>query len=271
MNKNFFNLKMATIWAKSKYGRKFKIDVEDKHKYANMNEGQISIVKPQTTTNDNTGYNVGSQNVWVTGLDDKVIITQGPGEDQRIGNKVYMKFLHFTYAISLDGTTLSTYLSHGQLVDTFFRFRVMVVKFDSTKNLTGIIDWFHKTFIYFRQITAGGEQVPVQSVHQTKLRESTEYTGKFKILYDKKLKMGKKKTVKIANISIPIKANLTFNENDRTTDDAFQNIYAIIIGPSCNILDMDAISYDKTINFGNVVGYTLAHINSVLKYEYYDI
>lgn len=269
---------MATIRAKSKYGKMFNVSVEDKHGYYNFPEQGIQI-----NPNDKAGYPgdlnnngecIGSNNISLYDITRQITISQGSSESQRIGNKVYMKFLHFTYAINLVGDTIITHLNYGTNADMFMRFRVMIVKFadDMTITRNEIVNWFRATYIYFKTKTLqNGSVVPIQSVHQTKLRESTEYTGKFKILYDKKIKMGKKKTVKISNISIPIKQNLTFdNTTNQCTDGNFNNMFAIIIGPSCNQLDLDCVGADKVYNWNGVTRY-IANTKAVLKWEYYDM
>lgn len=262
---------MATIQAKSKFGKNFKISVEDKHSYINFDYQVIRLNKMRTDTPDDNGYCIGQNTTARFELTDNITITQGPQETQRIGNKIYMKFLHWTYSICLNGSSLIANLSHGQLIDTYFRFRVMVVKFNKAMSEQDLCDWFKATYIYFKKIDITPEgQTLQQSVHQTKLRESTPYTGKFKILYDKKIKLGKRKTVKMSNISIPIKQNLNFNDNNHVTDETFKYVYGLVIGPCYNNLDTDAITCDKTANFGpNYV--ELAYVNGVLKYEYYDI
>lgn len=268
---------MATIRARSKYGKNFNVSVEDKHGYYNYPEQVIQINHTDKTGYpgdiNNNGYCIGANNISLYDITRQITISQGSSESQRIGNKVYMKFLHFTYAISLIGDTLITHMNYGTNADMFMRFRVMVVKFadDMTITRNEIVNWFRATYIYFRNHTlTGGQVVPEQSIHQTKLRESTEYTGKFRILYDKKLKFGKKKTVKIANISIPIKQNLTFdNTNNTCTDGDFKNIFAIFIGPGCNELDVDAVGADKIYNWNTERN--IANTRAVLKWEYYDM
>lgn len=263
---------MATIQARSKYGKRFTISVEDKHQYINFDSQTIRLNKMRTDTIDDNGYCIGQNVIARFELSDNITITQGPGEEQRIGNKVFMKFLHWTYSICLNGESIIQNLSHGELIDLFMRFRVMVVKFDTAMTKQDLVDWFKGTYIYFRQFTvSGGGTTYEQSVHQTKLRESTPWTGKFKILYDKKIKMGKKKNVKISNISVAIKQNLNFdNTSNRCTDGSFKYIYGLVIGPCFNNLDTDAVSADKTYNFStNYV--PLAYVNGVLKYEYYDM
>lgn len=263
---------MATINARSKFGKNFKISVEDKHKYHNYADQTISLNKIRNTTADDNGWCIGQNCLGRFELSDVVTIHQGTSEEQRIGNKVFMKFLHWTYSICLDSGSYISNLSHGQNIDTYFRFRIMVVKFDKAMTEQDICDWFKATYIYFNTVnlTPSGTTIQ-QSVHQTKLRESTDYTGKFKILYDKKIKLGKKKTVKMANVPIKIKQNLNFdNTNNTCTDAAFKYIYGLVIGPCYNQLDTDTITADKSFHFSTDF-VSLAHVNGVLKYEYYDI
>ena len=263
---------MASIQARSKFGKSFKISVEDKHKYINFTDQIIRLNKIRTDTGDDNGWCIGQNCLARFELTDNITIAQGTQEDQRIGNKIFMKFLHWTYSICLDGASYIANISHGQNIDTFLRFRVMVVKFNTSMTEQDICDWFKATYIYFNtvNITPSGSTIQ-QSVHQTKLRESTIYTGKFKILYDKKIKLTKKKTIKMANIPIKIKQNLNFdNTSNGCTDATFKYIYGLVIGPCYNQLDTDTITTDKSWHF-STSSVDLAHVNGVLKYEYYDL
>lgn len=261
---------MATIQAKSKFGKNFKISVEDKHKYINFNSQPIRINKLDGTKVDDNGLCIGVSNLTLFELTDNIQIAQGTAEDQRIGNKVFMKFLHWTLDMYLNGPNLITTFPHGTIVDFYARFRVMVVKFQQQMSEQDIVDWFKATYIYFK--TAGtNNHTIIQSVHQTKMRESTAYTGKFKILYDKKFKMGRKKSVKITNIPIKINQNLNFdNTTNHPTDDNFKYIYGIVIGPCNNALDLDSISTDGANRMGTAY-VDFAEVGGVLKYEYYDM
>ena len=258
---------MAKILARSKTGKKFNIAVEDKHKYGNFTQQIIRLNHPDNTKNDDNGYIIGQNVLAKFDLSDYVTITQGTGEDQRIGNKVFMKWLHWTYSISFDADSMLTNLPHGTLFDFFARFRVMVVKFDKAMTEQDIVDWFKATYVYFR-VTGS---TFVQSTHQTKMRESTVYTGKFKILYDKKIKMGRKKSVKLSNIPIRINQNLNFDPStNKPTDENFKYIYGLIIGPSYNEIDLDATSYNSSTRFSQSA-VDFANTGGMLKYEYYDL
>lgn len=180
-----------------------------------------------------------------------------------------MKFIHWTIDLWLDGNSLITNFPHGTLTDLYGRFRIMVVKFQKTMSEQDIADWFKATYIYFN--TAANNLSIFQSIHQTKLRESTAYTGKFKIMYDKKIKMGRKKNVKMCNIPIKINQNLNFeNTNNHSTDDNFKHIYGIVIGPCNNVLDLDAVSAESARNFSTAY-HEYAYCGGVVKYEYYDM
>lgn len=259
---------MATIQAKSKFGKNFKISVEDKHKYYNFDTQPIRINKLDSTKIDDNGYCIGVSNLGLFELTDNITIAQGTAEDQRVGNKIFMKFIHWTIDLRLDGQSLINNFPHGTLTDLYARFRIMVVKFQEQMSEQNIVDWFKATYIYFAKLTNNSLY---QSVHQTKLRESTPYTGKFKIMYDKKIKMGRKKTIKMCNIPIKINQNLNFeNTNNHATDDAFKYIYGLVIGPCNNMLDLDPISAESARNFSTAYN-EFAWCGGVIKYEYYDM
>lgn len=274
----------AYIRAKGKGGKNFKITVEDKHKYHNYNDETIVMYKTDPLADDafitGAGYAIGYDDTAGLGnfvfydLSYAVSISQGTGEGQRIGNKVFMKYLNFTYSINFDGNTFINRLPQGTINDSFYRFRTMIVRFDSDEAITGgyIRDWFRDTFTYFRSVNlGGGSQLVFQSVHTKRKRESTAYTGRFEILYDKMFKMGKKKVVKMSSVPIAINQNINFDPSTgQITDDNFKNIYAIVIGPCNSYLDMDCISQDKTLNFSTSY-YGPFTVNAVLKYEWYDM
>lgn len=251
------------------------MDIEDKHIYYNLTPEYIylnkSVAPANTELNINNKYCITTNKLNQYDISSNFQIQQGTDENQRIGNKVFLKFVHLTYSITLSGDIYINNLSHSQAIDTYFRFRVMVVQFNESMSSTDIRDWFKATYTYMRTQAIHSGTVPVQSVHTAKLRESTPYTGSFNILYDKKTCLKKNKTVKMSTISIPIKMNVNFdNSTNKPTDESMKHIYLIIIGPCCNELDMDTISNDKTTTFstGDLPTFTT---QGVFKYEYYDL
>ena len=264
---------MAYIYARTKSGKGFKMGVEDKHVYKNLNDGVISINRynqPANSYVNNNPFCITPYNVIHYGISENFLLTQGTDENQRVGNKVFLKFIHFTYSISMDGAKYIANLSHGQAIDSYYRLRIMVVQFDEPINSNDdIVDWFKATYTYMRNVAiSGGGNVPIQSVHTAKLRESTSYTGSFRILYDKKTYLKRDKTVKMSTISIPIKQNVNF-ENTTNLPTDLKNIYFIAIGPCNNELDMDCVSSDQSASFDSYLG--LFNVHGVIKYEYYDL
>lgn len=265
---------MAYVWAKSKSGKSFKMGVEDKHIYYNGGDGTLMLNRYQqpsnATLNDNP-YCLTTSNLVSYPITDSLYIQQGTNEDNRIGNKIFLKFIHLTYSITIDGNNYINNLSHSQAIDTFFRLRVMVVQFENTMAAVQIRDWFKNTYTYFRLVAiSGGDSVPIQSVHTAKLRESTPYTGNFKILYDKKTSLRKNKTVKISTISIPVKQNINFNNSTNSpTDESMKHIYFLVLAPACNELDLDCTSEDRTHAMTQNINLFTTHL--VAKYEYYDL
>lgn len=267
---------MAYIYARTKGSRKgFKMDIEDKHVYKNYTDYYIYVDK---NPSDDALVSLSTLNPYCCN-DHKVVafditngfsVNQGTDEDERIGNKVFLKFMDLTYYITLRGGEYITSFSHGQSIDTYFRFRVMVVQFNETKTEAEIAEWFRNTYTYYRMKAIYQNTVPFQSVHTAKLRESTPFTGTFKELYDKKTCLKKNKTVKMSTIRIPIKMNVNFdNTTNKPTDESMKHIYLIVIGPCCNELDMDAVSNDQTKTMTG--DSPLFNVACVAKYEYYDL
>lgn len=266
---------MAYIYARTKTGKGFKLGVEDKHMYHNFQDYYIYVNNnpgndAAVTMDSHNPYCINNLKFVSFDITHQFIVPQGTDENQRIGNKVFLKFIDLTYYIDIIGNALINSFSHGQAVDTYFRFRVMVVQFDDYMTESNISDWFRATYTYFRTKAIYNNTAPLQSVHTAKLRESTPYTGTFKILYDKKTCLKKNKTVKMSTIRLPIKMNVNFeNTNNKPTDETMKNIHLLVIGPCYNELDMDAVSNDQTKTIQNDVA--LFNTGCVAKFEYYDL
>lgn len=256
---------MAYIYAKSKGHRTFKVAVEDKHRYYNFNEKNIATYKEDQT--NGAGFHPIANNFTYYGISDYMKLSPGTDEDQRVGNKVYMKFNDITYGIYMNGDILTTNFPHGTINDLYFRCRVMLVKFDRVMTSTDLANWFEQTFTYFRLIN----NYPLQSVHWDKKRESTPWTGLFNIIYDKKITMGKSKSIKMKTIHWIINQNVNFDNTYNTiTDESINNTYLIFIGPSCLKYDMDGISRDR-LNTAATASVNPLTVNVCMKYEYYDV
>lgn len=263
---------MAYINARSKYGYPFSVSVEDKHRYYNGNEKTIPVYKENDQSNEGPGFCPFSSNFSYYNIGSEMKIAQGSADDERIGNKVYLKFVDITYGIFMQGDVLTTTFPHGTINDLFMRCRVMLVKFNKPMTSTDFAKWFQETYTYFRTVgVAGGGNKPLQSCHWNRLRESTEWTGNFKIIYDKKITLTRSKCMKFKDIHWTINRNTTYeNTYNTATDDYLQNVYLLFIGPSCLRYDLDAISRDRvnawTANYTNPL-----KVNMCMKYEYYDI
>lgn len=266
---------MAYIYARTKSGKGFKMGVEDKHVYKNFDDYYIYVNRnpnnaAAATEPSANPYSVNSSKLVSFDITNNFILPQGTDENQRIGNKVFLKFIHLTYYINMNGDKYIASFSHGQAIDSYYRLRVMVVQFDDSQTENDLAEWFRTTYTYFKMQAIYNTTVPRQSVHTAKLRESTPYTGSFKILYDKKTCLKKNKTVKMSTINIPIKQNINFeNTNNLPTDGSMKYIYLIVIGPCFNEVDMDTVSEDQTHSLTEDIA--LFNTACVAKYEYYDL
>lgn len=265
------------IYAKSG-GKVMPIKIEPKHFYTHSivnDELPIYVYKPVYNQNEeNTvGLGVSKYNTYLIYNTNNIYIPQGTSEDQRVGNKVNIKSIAITLYIYFNSTPLIANFSHGQMIDTWFNFRIMSVKFDQQMTTTDLAQWYRDTFIYYRTVSvSGGDKYPFQSNYMDKLRESTPWTGSFNILYDKKIKMTKFNSALQLSFSIPFSGNVNFdNTNNKPTDNqGINNIYTFIIGPSNVFLDMDPVSADKCLVLGTGES-NLFYYNSNIKLIYYDV
>lgn len=266
------------IYAK-KGNKTMSIKIEEKHVYTHTftsnSELAINVYKPNASTTADyvTGYGVNSNNIKVLHNSNNLTLQQGTAEDQRVGNKVNVKSISISLYIRFNTERLIAAFSHGQMIDTFFNFRVMTVRFNDPVSSADIARWYRESFIYYRTVSiSGGDEYPYQSNWMDKLRESTEWTGSFEILYDKKFKIKKSKSVKQMNILVPLNGYVNFDNvsNKPTAGQKFNNVYTFLITPSNIFLDMDAVSSDKSQNMAT--DYTLLfYANANVKTIYYDM
>lgn len=255
------------------------IKLEKKHIYYNGNTSfylyrPIGTTEGATNADSSRGYCVTTGNVellYDTSLN--TLIQQGTKEDQRIGNKINIKGVNMTISLNLSGSNIISNLSHGEFIDFVLNWRIMAVKFKQplTDPETDLAEWYRDTFIYYN-LHSVNPQIPIQSNWMDKLRDSTKWTGQFKILKDKKFVMGKRHTVTQFNFDLGFNKNVNFDNtsNTPTTDQPFSNIYIFMISPSCNFLDVDQISQDKL----RLLGYAQTEIARArwnVKTIYYDM
>lgn len=275
---------MSSYKIYAKKGRKvMPIKIEEKHVYQHVSTNQDLYISVFKSLTDPTyaqyyrGYAPTDANCKLLHNTNTITIQQGTGEDQRVGNKVNIKSVSLVLNLHINPTPLIDSFGHSELVDMKFHFRLLCVKFNAPLSTAAeaenFADWYRKSFVYYRTVSVtGGAKMPYQSNWMDKLRNSSEYTGSFKILYDKKFSLSKFKTVKQKQINLPIKGNATFDPdtNQLALNSQLSNIYTFLIGPSNNWLDMDAISTSKAETLGT--GYASLFVyNANIKTIYYDI
>lgn len=270
---------MSSYKIYARKGRKvMPIKVEEKHLYTHMSataDVPLSMYKPNTTLAEDSvkGYSVNTATVELIHNSNMTSIQQGTAENQRIGNKVNIKSICITFDLYINPTVLLNTYSHGQLMDTWFNFRIMTVKFKQQMSTTDIARWYRQSHIYYRTANTGGAvSYPVQSNWMDKLRESSPWTGSFEILYDKKFTVNKVKSAIQMNIKVPFNGQVNFDNtsNRPTSDQGFSNIYTFLISPSNTWLDMDPVSTDKTVTLGTD-STILFYCNANVKTIYYDM
>ena len=206
---------------------------------------------------------------------------QGSAEDERIGRKIQTTDILVEGYITLDNTPISTVPATGypsllyywngyiqQLLtvlpaDNFewnidfnnltMPIRHMVVEFYDDEFYEGtaaeqgvyLSDWYKNLVI---QTTSQSTDYP--SVQQQVLRESTSYTGRFRILRDTIywIDLKDKKSIHV-NYSLPYKRNVSFDAAG--SDPTNSHVYLLFIGPTNALFDY------RDVGFGHFVNRTL--------------
>lgn len=146
----------------------------------------------------------------------------------------------------------------------FANYRMFVVKCkpdfifgDGTDpDIPDYIQWFKKNFVYYANSNEFSNQ-------QLIMRESTEDTGQFTILYDHQFKLSDRKPVYHYHNSFKIKQQFVFTNEDADNDAPTNVAYHFFIIPPLTYFD-----YSFTLNA--LVGSCITSCNGVLKLSYTD-
>ena len=154
--------------------------------------------------------------------------------------------------------------------------RHMVVEFDDEDFYEGtqaekgtyLNAWFKNLVTQSMGVTTN-----LPSVQQSTLRESTPYTGRFKILKDTMYWLDfKDKHCIHFNYQLPYKRSITFDADGADPTNA--HLYFLFIGPIQPIIDYGNLGFGEWINNSGTetqVPPTVATINTTLKLKYIDI
>lgn len=202
---------------------------EIKHKYVNFNKDTAGLTVDMTgTTEYNRRFRYGAPvSIGDITCYNPIFPEVGAGDNQRIGKQIFLKDIQFYGRIRpVLSETFNKQLkkfkssSTGVNVDHYvpvynpvLPIRVMAVEFDdkigSWSNPLDATDfkiWFNNVFV---------PDVSIGQAHylEKRLRESTKYTGHFKILYDQVFRLGNEPQP----ISIDLKFNSKYQFNESTS------------------------------------------------------
>lgn len=117
------------------------------------------------------------------------------------------------------------------------------------------IEWFKKNFVYYATLEFSNQQLI--------LRESTDDTGQFTILYDHQFKLSDRKPVYHFHNSFKIKQQFCFTNEDTDNDEPTNVAYHFFIIPPLTYFDY-AYTLNATVSSG------ITSCNGVLKLSYTD-
>lgn len=250
-----------------KYNQRLNIPVEEKHKYYN-GFGSIDSKLYSETFNYQDYLDV--TDVKIIHDTNNVSLIRGLNEDNLIGKKIFVKDVTVTLYARLVSNLFTDRIPHSDEFDMWINCRVMVVHFSEAKTAAQLVNWFRENYIYYGTVTA--QNIPVQSVHQNRLRESTKDTGKFKIIKDLPFKLSRKQGVYQFSFTLSPKKDLTFDEDTNTvTNSKFKNTYFFIMGPANYSIDTDPRTYEMTNRATFTYQQPLISYGFNIKYTMYDL
>lgn len=256
-----------------KGGRNITFPLEEKHVYFN-NDGSSPFYGEKTiSTYPNTNFqqnSVALDKFIILHKSDDLTLAQGTSDDSRIGNKVSLTAIDFTIYLRLDIGTFIDHIPHGWLQKLSVNFRIMTVKFDKSMGQADLMDWYKNTYIYYSNLNTAQAPALSQSCHQDMLRESTTWTGKFKILKDMKLKLTYNKGIKQVHYKLDPHMSLTFDNTNHVTNEDFAHTYTFIVAPIDYRLDFDGTSFNY-LNGLQTQSYSIAKAGYNVKYTFYDL
>lgn len=264
-----------------KHGRSLNIPIEEKHQYKQLVASSSSALGAYQygwlyKLNQSGGSSMTPHNeafrILASANSDAFSVATGTGEEARIGQKIQLVNVDHYINICLDGASLSGTLSHGNMVDCEYKFRLMTVKFNQEMNDLRLANWWSAIHVYNGLYTGGSTAQPqkISSVWTDTLSESNNWTGTFKILYDEKFTLGKNHTATMKHIHLSPKMNLTFASNNVVNED-FLHTYTFIVMPLEYRMDMDCVSQDIMTREATPNSVRLILYNAETKYTYYDL
>lgn len=144
-------------------------------------------------------------------------------------------FASGTGSITSSGNQFSSYKPN---LPWFANYRIFVVKCKPDfifgngvdPDVPNYVEWFKKNYVYHSTSTDFSNQ-------QLVMRESTDDTGQFSILYDHQFKLSDKKPVYHFNNSFKFKQQFNFTNEDTDTDAPTNVAYHFFIIPPLSIAD----------------------------------
>lgn len=218
---------------------------------------------------------------------------QGTDEDERIGRKIQSEFISEEGYLTLNfETSINSLLEYWNrwmnlqmtIVQPDYEFpsnnfslsipiRHFVVEFFDEEFYNGtseekalyLSDWFQKLFIQ-----SGVFTIPSNTMKT--LRESTPYTGKFKILKDDIywLDFKEKHTIHF-QYKLPYKRTINFDAAG--SDPTNSHVFSLWIGPTNSLLDYGNRTFGLWLDNTESITYspTVAYLDTTMKLVYIDI
>lgn len=273
-----------------------RIHIEDKHTYNSVNMPIFGARYDNVSSNVNNDFN--NNRTLIRYMTPTYPVT-GTDENNRIGRKInsvslitegFIKLYNaidntnvntiydvYTYHNSDEYTSLAgqvtpqtaPFNTNEQALDVSIRHMFVELDEDSFTEVElkdYLYRWFTSLFIQTGTDNLGSNRMQVK-------RESTGFTGEFRILYDKVYHLSLRKPIVHYKETIPYKRVMNFDGTGSGAPTGKQ-IYELFIGPTNIFIDYGSFSLGQWINNNNEAlspNIYVADVSTTLKFKYNDL
>lgn len=157
--------------------------------------------------------------------------------------------------------------------------RFMVIKWNPYLNQTQptqaeIADWYYRTFVCYTSLVdeTSYSHANNPSAHCNLMRMSTDYTGTFQIVADKRFWLTADKPRVEISWQIPLNERATFDPDATDALPPITPLYSIVIIPPFSYGDFDSITRSYLFNNkGSSYDHALAEMDTIVKLNFVDL
>ncbi len=179
--------------------------------------------------------------------------------------------------IGTSSISTNVQLPHNMKFSSSWRF--MVIKWNPYLNQaapteTDVANWYYRTFVYYTNTVEDpdNDHYNLPSAHCNLMRMSTEYTGTFQIVADKRFWLTADKPRVEISWQVPLNERATFDPESQEAGAPITPVYSICIIPPFSYGDFDSVTRSfMYANRGISTTHVLASLDSIVKLNFVDL